>query len=83
MSESFTMYATGWCGFCQRLRAQLEAEGITYDLVDIDQEPQAAAIVEKANDGNRTVPTLVYSDGATQTNPSLQQVQYKLDELAC
>jgi mycoredoxin len=37
--------------------------------------------VEDANGGNRTVPTLVYADGTTQTNPSLAQVTEKLAEL--
>ena len=42
----------------------------------------AAAIVEKANNGNQTVPTLVFADGSAQTNPSLAQVKEKLAALA-
>ncbi|MGZ4455537.1 MAG: NrdH-redoxin, partial [Nocardioides sp.] len=38
--------------------------------------------VEAANNGNQTVPTLVYADGTAQTNPSLAQVKAKLAELA-
>jgi mycoredoxin len=38
--------------------------------------------VETVNHGNQTVPTLVYSDGTAQTNPSLKQVQEKLASLA-
>jgi mycoredoxin len=89
MSESstapeagFTMYTTPWCGYCQRLKGQLDREGIAYDVVDIEQQPEAASIVESANDGNQTVPTLVYSDGTSQTNPSLAQVKEKLAALA-
>jgi mycoredoxin len=50
--------------------------------VDIEQDPQAAELVEQVNDGNQTVPTLVYSDGTAQTNPSLIQVKEKLAALA-
>lgn len=83
MSESsFTMYSTPWCGYCHRLRGQLDREGITYEVVDIEQTPDAAFIVEQANNGNQTVPTLVYSDGSAQTNPSLAQVKAKLASLA-
>jgi mycoredoxin len=60
---------------------QLDREGITYDIVDIEQVPEAVAIVESANGGNQTVPTLVYADGTAQTNPSLIQVKAKLAEL--
>ena len=82
MSGSFTMYTTPWCGYCKRLMGQLDREGITYDIVDIEQVPEAVAIVESANGGNQTVPTLVYADGTAQTNPSLAQVKAKLEQLA-
>ena len=81
MSGSFTLYTTPWCGYCKRLMGQLDREGITYDIVDIEQVPEAVAIVESANGGNQTVPTLVYADGTAQTNPSLIQVKAKLAEL--
>jgi mycoredoxin len=75
---SFTLYSTPWCGYCHRLKAQLDREGIGYQLIDIEQDPASAKFVEAANNGNQTVPTLVYSDGTTQTNPSLAQVKAKL-----
>ena len=75
------MYTTPWCGYCQRLKGQLGREDITFDEVDIEQVPEAAQIVEQVNDGNQTVPTLVYSDGTAMTNPSIAQVKAKLAEL--
>lgn len=82
MSGSFTMYTTPWCGYCHRLKSQLDREGILdYKVVDIEQDPSAALIVEQANGGNQTVPTLVYADGSAQTNPSVAQVKAKLAEL--
>lgn len=80
--STFTMYTTPWCGYCHRLKSQLDREGISFELVDIEQHPEAALIVEQANGGNQTVPTLVYADGAAQTNPSLAQVKEKLAALA-
>lgn len=77
----FTMYTTPWCGYCHRLRSQLDREGVAYDVVDIEQDPAAVEIVMSANGGNQTVPTLVFSDGTAQTNPSLAQVQAKLAAL--
>ena len=78
----FTMYSTPWCGYCHRLRSQLDREGIEYDVVDIEREPSAADLVMSVNGGNQTVPTLVYPDGTAQTNPSLAQVKAKLADLA-
>lgn len=79
--SSFTMYTTPWCGYCKRLQSQLDREGIAYEIVDIEQQPEAVGIVESANGGNQTVPTLVYTDGTAQTNPSVAQVKAKLAAL--
>jgi mycoredoxin len=77
-TPTLTMYSTPWCGYCHRLKSQLDREGISYDVVDIEQVPEAAAIVERVNNGNQTVPTLVYADGSAQTNPSVKDVKAKL-----
>ena len=76
------MYSTPWCGYRHRLRGQLDREGIVYDVVDIEQVPEAALIVEQVNRGNQTVPTLVYADGSAHTNPSVADVRAKLAELS-
>jgi len=34
--------------------------------------------VERVNNGNQTVPTVVFPDGTAMTNPSLAQVAEKL-----
>lgn len=78
MSNSVTMYSTPWCGYCRRLKGQLERAGVAYREVDIEQEPDAAELVAKLNGGNQTVPTVVFPDGSALTNPSLAQVQQKL-----
>jgi mycoredoxin len=82
MAGQLTMYSTPWCGYCHRLKGQLDREGIAYEVVDIEQDPSAADLVMQVNGGNQTVPTLVYSDGSAQTNPSLAQVKAKLDAIA-
>ena len=76
------MFTTRWCGYCVRLKGQLHREGIDFDIVDIEQQPEAADIVEAANGGNQTVPTLVYTDGTSHTNPSVAQIKEKLAALA-
>ncbi|MBA2573667.1 MAG: mycoredoxin [Nocardioidaceae bacterium] len=78
MSAQLTMYSTPWCGYCHRLRGQLDREGIAYTVIDIEQEPEAAQIVEQVNNGSQTVPTLVFPDGSALTNPSVAQVKAKL-----
>jgi len=73
-----TMFTTTWCGYCRRLKSQLDRAGVAYDEVDIEQVPDGADLVMKANGGNQTVPTVWFADGSTLTNPSARQVQDKL-----
>lgn len=78
MPGTFTLYSTPWCGYCHRLKGQLQRDGIEFCEVDIEREPEAAEVVAKANGGNQTVPTLVFADGTALTNPSLADVKAKL-----
>ena len=82
MSGTVTMYSTPWCGYCHRLQGQMDREGIGYEVIDIEQHPVAAEVVERVNNGNQTFQTLVYADGTAQTNPSMIQVKEKLAALA-
>jgi len=78
---TFTLYSTSWCGPCKRLKRQLAELGISFQEVDIEQSPEAAALVESLNNGNQMVPTLVFSDGTSLTNPSAMAVKEKLGSL--
>jgi mycoredoxin len=73
-----TIYSTVWCGWCRRLKAQMEREGIDFVEVDIEHDPAAAETVMAVNGGNQTVPTLVFPDGSALSNPSLAQVKAHL-----
>ena len=75
-----TMYSTPWCGYCRRLKRQLDEAAIGYTEVDIEQHPEAAAIVEQVDGGNQTVPTVVFPDGSALTNPSLAEVHERLTD---
>lgn len=73
-----TMYSTTWCGYCRRLKSQMDREGIEYSVVDIEQDPAAADFVMSVNGGNQTVPTLRFDDGSALTNPTIVQVKERL-----
>lgn len=86
MSAQVTMYSTAWCGYCFRLKRHLDREGIRYSDVDIEQDPEAAELVEQFNGGNRTVPTVVIRRSPDQaplvlTNPRLSEVRAALSPM--
>ncbi len=73
-----TIFSTPWCGYCHRLKRQLEREGIAYVEVDIEADPSAADLVMSVNHGNQTVPTVLLPDGSALSNPSVAQVRQAL-----
>jgi mycoredoxin len=74
-----TMYSTTWCGYCRRLKSQLDRDGIEYVEIDIERTSGAAEFVMSVNGGNQTVPTLHFPNGTALTNPTLAQVKAELN----
>ena len=72
------MFTTTWCGYCTRLKAQLVKAGIGYTEINVEEVEGTSELVMSLNNGNRTVPTILFPDGSSATNPSLAQVQAKL-----
>jgi mycoredoxin len=77
-APEITMYSTSWCGPCKRLKSDLEREGIPFVQIDIENDEDAALLIETLNSGNRTVPTLVFADGTSMTNPPVSRVKEHL-----
>jgi mycoredoxin len=71
---TLTMYSTQWCGYCQRLKGQLDRADVAYIEIDIEHSAEAAEYVQSVNGGNQTVPTVVLPDGTAMTNPSINQL---------
>jgi mycoredoxin len=68
------MYTTTWCAYCIRLKHSLRRAGIAFTEINIETDPEAAALVERINGGNQTVPTVVLPDGTGMTNPSVRDI---------
>jgi mycoredoxin len=73
-----TVFTTRWCGYCIRLKSQLSRAGIDFHEIDIEDYADGAALVAQVNDGNLTVPTVLFRDGSALTNPSAAQVASRL-----
>lgn len=77
-AAALTVYSTTWCGYCRRLKTQLDEAGIAYAEIDIEEDPKSADFVGSVNGGNHVVPTVLYADGTTATNPTLAAVKRSL-----
>ncbi len=81
-TEHVTIYAASWCPFCQNLIAGLKENGTPFEAWDVEKHDDISKWVESVNDGNRVVPTVLYSDGVHATNPSVEEVTAKYAELS-
>ena len=78
MSEQIIVYSTVWCPDCKRAKKFFGEQRVPYVNVDIEQDPEAMAFVEKVNHGMRSIPTIVFPDGSVMVEPSNAELAAKL-----
>jgi mycoredoxin len=76
--QKIILYATSWCYMSRNTRAFLDRNQIDYDYIDIDKDQAGEQFVLKTNHGYRSVPTLLFPDGSTLTEPSQSELSTKL-----
>lgn len=52
------IYTTNWCSDCRVAKRILREMGIDFREIDIEEDPEAAALVVRENQGKRRVPTI-------------------------
>ena len=82
LSGEIVMYTTPWCGYCVRLKHFFVREGIAYREVNIEHDDEAADFVQGFNNGNYTVPTVVFPGGEVLTNPAPMQILARVERSA-
>ena len=85
MTELYTLkpteiilYGVSWCGDCRRARQVFSEKSVHYIDIDIEKDPQAAQFVRAQNSGNQSVPTIVFPDGSSLTEPDRATLTEKL-----
>jgi len=77
-SQAIIIYGTTWCPDCRRSKQFLGENRIQYTWIDVEQDEQAMAVVERLNDGRRSVPTIVFPDGSILSEPGNDELAEKL-----
>ena len=78
MSDQILVYSTVWCPDCKRAKKFFGERRVPYVNIDIEQDAEAMAFVEKINDGKRIIPTIVFPDGSILVEPSNAELAAKL-----
>ena len=77
-NSNIIIYGTTWCWDCRRARRFLDKNRVAYEWIDIDKDQEAEAYVKNVNQGNRSVPTIIFSDDSILVEPSNDQLAEKL-----
>lgn len=75
---NLTVYGATWCSDCKRAKKFLGEQRVHYDWVDVEQDADGLALVERANNGKRIIPTIVFADESTLIEPSNADLAAKL-----
>lgn len=75
---NIVIYSTTWCSDCKRAKKFFGEQRIPYTNIDIEENPEYIEIVEKINEGKRSVPTIVFPDGTILVEPSNAELAEKM-----
>ncbi|WP_314508309.1 glutaredoxin domain-containing protein [uncultured Microbacterium sp.] len=79
--STITVFGADWCRDCIRTKRQLDSLGLTYDYVDLVEDPAAADVAREIS-GRTNIPVVVYPDSSHHVEPSNADVESKLRELS-
>ena len=80
-TEKVIMYGTPTCPMVPPVRGMLNRAQVAFEYVNIAEDAEGKGKVMAINDGNASVPTLVFPDGSTLTEPSTAVLRQKLQSL--
>ncbi len=74
------MYTTDWCSDCWRAKQVMKAMKVDYQEINIQQDQEALSTVIQLNNGNQSVPTILFPDGSVLTEPNTTTLVQKLQQ---
>jgi len=81
MNDAIIVYGHPTCPLIGPIKGLLTQSKVKFEYIDIHQDSVAAARVREINNGNASVPTLVFPDGSTLTEPTVRELKSKLESL--
>ncbi len=77
--SNIIIYGVNWCWDSRRARRFFDKNKIPYTFINIDKDKRGEQFVLDANDGLRSVPTIVFNDGSILIEPSTSELKNKLN----
>lgn len=80
-TKKVIMYGTPTCPMVPPVRGMLDRAQAPFEYINIAEDAESRGKVMAINDGNASVPTLLFPDGSTLTEPSTAVLRQKLESL--
>lgn len=80
-AQTILLYGSDLCEMTPAVRNLFERASVAYDYVSISRNRGARQQVMGLNDGQASVPTVVFADGSTLTQPKLDVLSAKLQAM--
>ena len=80
-NQKITVYGHPTCPMVPPVLGMLKQAQAQYDYINIHADETGAERVRQINNGNESVPTLVFPDGSTLTEPSVKALRQKLEAM--
>ncbi len=77
-ATAIRMYTTNWCPDCWRAKQVMKSMNVTFEEININDDEDAIDLVIRLNNGNRSVPTILFPDGSVLTEPNTTTLVQKL-----
>ena len=75
---TITMYGAPWCSDCKRAKQFFGEQRVAYSFINVDEDADGLAYIEKVNNGKHIIPTIVFADGSVLVEPSNAELAAKL-----
>jgi thioredoxin reductase (NADPH) len=78
MDGKIKVYGASWCSDCKRAKRFLSDQRVPFEWHDIEQEPQFLDVVHERNAGKNIIPTIVFTDDTSLSEPTNEELANKI-----
>ena len=78
--SQIVMYTTQFCPDCIRAKMFFDKNNIPYLKIGLEGNREATEFVMQVNNGNRSVPTIIFPDGSILVEPGWKELKEKFEQ---
>ncbi len=77
-NQKIIFYGAPWCPDCRMSKQFFDQNQIEYEYINIEENPEMAKVIEKINNGLRSIPTIIFPNGEILVEPDNNELKETL-----